>query len=509
MVNYEEINPIDITLADNRIVKAIGVGDIHLIFKTKAGFAKVLMKEVLFVPELGNNLFSVSKVASLGFEVIFGDKNCRIKRGNKLLVEGFRKGGLYLLNCEINYASIASDNISIEIWHHRLGHISKDTIRHMMTNKMVDGLSYSDITKDTVCEGCAKGKMSRRPFPNTSTNRSTKTLQLVHTDVCGPMQTKTFSGKRYFLTFIDDYSRFTVCYLLEHKSEVYDKFVECEALVTNMTSNRIKMLRSDEGCEYRSKKFNAFCKGKGIIQQFTASYTPQQNGVAERMNRTIVEAARCMLQAAQLDNKYWDEAVQTAVYLQNRSSTKALTNITPYEAWFGKKPDLSNLRVFGCQAYAHILIEKRQKLDANSTKCIFLGYSESIKAYRLQEVKTGKLVISRDVIFSENLIMKSNETQRNCNDLVNEDGIDIVLKNKEGLVEATSNETSKTNETSKEPRRSDRHNKGVPPDRFGFSKQLAQFGANSDDLFEFAFTTVSSSCGEPTSWTEAMNSAES
>ncbi|KAG2854887.1 hypothetical protein PC115_g25913 [Phytophthora cactorum] len=152
-----------------------------------------------------------------------------------------------------------------------------------------------------------------------SPNRAKQVLEVIHSDVCGPMQTSTFSGKRYFVTFTDDKSHFCVVYLLRNKSEVADKFAEFVAMAETQTGKRVKTLRSDNGGEYTSGAMAKFCKDRGIEQKFTPPYTPQLNGVAERMNRTLVECARCMLEHAGLSKSYWGEAVMTATFLRNRS----------------------------------------------------------------------------------------------------------------------------------------------------------------------------------------------
>ena len=163
----------------------------------------------------------------------------------------------------------------------------------------------------------------------------------------------------------------------------------------------IKCLRTDRGGEYISNDFIKFCKDYGIKRQLTTSFTPQQNGVCERKNRTIVNMARSMLHSQDLEFMFWADACRTSVYILNRSPTKSLEGITPYEAWYERKPSVEHFRVFGCLAYAHIPDEKRRKLDPKRKACIFMGYCKNSKAYRLYNPKTKSIVISRDVIFDE------------------------------------------------------------------------------------------------------------
>eukprot|EP00253_Pinus_taeda_P035723 PITA_35723 len=174
-----------------------------------------------------------------------------------------------------------------------------------------------------------------------------------------------------------------------------------KALVENQTEKKIKVLRTDNGGEFCSKEFEEFCKKCGIAWQKTIPYTPQQNGVAERMNKTLMERARSMLSGAKLGQEFWAEAVDTACYLVNRSPSSVLEDKTPQKVWTGKKPSLSHLRVFGCDAYVHVPKEKRTKLDRKSEKCIFIGYKDGLKGYKLWNPVTRKVVYSRAMVFRE------------------------------------------------------------------------------------------------------------
>lgn len=239
-----------------------------------------------------------------------------------------------------------------------------------------------------------------------SKRRSNHRLELIHSDLCGPMEQRSIGGSRYFLTFIDDYSRYLYIYMLEHKDQVPETFKEFKDMAERQTGEKIKVLRTDNGKEYiknwnTEERLKAILKDSGIIHQQTMRYTPQQNGLAERMNRSIVEKARTLLSDARLGKDYWGEAVSTSVYLLNRSPTKRLWNKTPYEVWTGDKPDLSHLRTFGCEAMVQIPKELRKKWDPKSQKLLFMGYCENRKGYRLINPADKKIIFSRDVKFLE------------------------------------------------------------------------------------------------------------
>ena len=206
---------------------------------------------------------------------------------------------------------------------------------------------------------------------------------------------------RYFLTFIGDFSRKTWIYFLKRKLEVLNCFKDFKAIIEKQNGYKIRIMRSDQGGEYNSNDFEAFCTQQGIRHQTTPAYTPQLNGVAERKNRTILDMVRSLLKAKKLPKQYWAEAVSCAVYLLNRCPTRSLQVVTPQEAWSGHKPSVTHLQVFGYVAYAKIPDARRTKLDDKSEKCIFVGYGDRRMGYKLYNPITKKVIMSRDVIFEE------------------------------------------------------------------------------------------------------------
>jgi len=235
-----------------------------------------------------------------------------------------------------------------------------------------------------------------------STWRASQKLQLIHADICGPISPTSNSKKRYLICFIDDYSRKSWVYFLVEKSEALVTFKYFKKSVEKEMDAYIKCLRTDRGGEFTSQDFNDFCKENGIKRQLTAAYTPQQNGVAERKNRTIMNLVRSMLSEKKLPQTFWPEAVNWTIYILNRSPTLAVKNITPEEAWSGIKPSVEHFRVFGCLAHVHVPDVRRTKLENKSIACVLLGISEESKAYRLYNPITKKIITSRDVVFEEN-----------------------------------------------------------------------------------------------------------
>ena len=201
--------------------------------------------------------------------------------------------------------------------------------------------------------------------------------------VCGPMNMDSIGGSKYFITFIDDFSRYVCVYYLKQKSEALSKFKEFVSLMTNITGKHVKVLRSDNEGEYCSHAFAEYLKEQGRKHETTVPYNPAQNRLSERMNRTIVESARSMIHFSDVPKKFWAETVNTAVCLKNRSPSVALKEETPYECMFGVKPNVSNLKIFGCIAHVHIDSQAREKFDVKSRKAIYVGYPEGTRGFKL------------------------------------------------------------------------------------------------------------------------------
>eukprot|EP00253_Pinus_taeda_P025723 PITA_25723 len=384
----------EVTLGTDSKISIMGKGEVK-IFTKKGG--KKTIADVYYVPGMRCNLLSIGQLVHKGYNVFFKNDVCTImdiapsKRciaevkmtRNRMFPLRIRA---YLKNKEViaevtqeAFESVPKDENWL--WHLRFGHLNFGGLNLLSRKGMVRGLPLIEKS-DSLCESWILGKQHRESFPSGKSIRVKVPLEIVHSDLCGPMQTPPLAGSQYFLTFIDDFTRKTWVYFLKNNSEVFEKFRNFKALVENQSGLHIKVLRTDRGGEYISKEFLRFCRENGIHKQFKARYTPQQNGVAERKNRTIMDMARSMLKAKHSPNDYWAEAVNFAVYILNRFPTKAVMNRVPEEAWSGRKERVTHMKVFGCVAYAHIPDQLRRKLDSKGEKYIFIGYSEESKAYR-------------------------------------------------------------------------------------------------------------------------------
>ncbi|MCO5587934.1 hypothetical protein L7F22_041887 [Adiantum nelumboides] len=273
------------------------------------------LSNVLLVSGITKNLISVGQIVEKGYEVKFNKDGCYVKNDKgKVVAHGEKNGRLFKLKMNAthnaNFSSHSSSS-SLILWHKRLGHISHQSIMHLKKEGLVEGLPTFQVNEEpNLCPSCQFGKQQRRRF-NKSTYRAKQPLELIHSDVWRPSQTASMGGAHYFLTFVDDMSRKVWVYFLKNKSEVFSYFKQFKAMVEKECERFIKTLRSNQRGEFKSKEFEELCWNQGIRRQYTCAYTPQQNGVAERKNRVIVEHAQAMLNEGNLPKLYWAEAINT------------------------------------------------------------------------------------------------------------------------------------------------------------------------------------------------------
>lgn len=380
--------PVQIPNGQNLAVKSIG----------KANLPNGLrINKVLYIPDFKCNLLSVSKLTKENNCVImFFERGCLIQDSctRSLIGVGRLCDGLYILDfVGSRQVCLAHQQIEPEVWHQRLGHAPAEKI------KQVDLISSSDDKEFGHCDSCLRAKQTMLPFSR-SEIKSTSCFDLIHCDIWGGYKVASLSGAHYFLTIVDDYSRATWVYLLAHKSDVGYYLRSFVNMVETQFNKKVKQVRTDNGLEFQSKEMMNFYNEKGIILQTTCPYTPQQNGVVERKHRYILEMARALRFHAGLPLKFWGECVLTAVYIINRLPTRVTGHKTPYELLLGKKPKYDHMRVFGCKAYMHNK-RRQDKFDERGKPCIFIGYPMTQKGYRLYDLQSGEIHVSRDVIFLE------------------------------------------------------------------------------------------------------------
>lgn len=396
-----------------------GRGTLSVLAKTNSKTApmRIQLRDTLCTPKMDFSLISVSRLDLAGFRVAFSNKRCTItnKSSNKTVATATMRNRLYYLdladvNPNSDFANLARPSSDLELWHQRLCHMNYRYVKALASKGLALGISISDASSSPcTCESCLKGKMHRLPFDHEGT-RASKPLELVHCDLWGKCRTKSIGGSEYFISFTDDYSRYSDTYTLKAKSDAYSVLVIWHAEAERQTGKKLLTMRTDNGGEFVNGEWLEYFQKRGIVHQTTNPHTPQQNGVAERLNRTLIERVCACLYQADLQPRFWAEALNAVVYAKNRSPTVALKNMTPYEAWFGKKPDISNLRVFGCTCYVLIPASKRTKLEPKAFKAIFIGYPTGTKGWRFYNPVTQAIGKSRDIIFDERLTPSTSTT---------------------------------------------------------------------------------------------------
>ena len=345
-----------IELADGKQIHSLGIGNILLSLRGGEKPNILELKDVLLAPQLTTNLISISKLQIENLKIIFEKNTIKIfDQSNEKITESYIDQNLYPLNGEVILPSLETsllvsdkNNFKFRTLHNQLGH---PNINKMKIIIKANGLNL-DIPTEFHCESCNYGKMSRFKFER-SKNRSENPIEILQVDIMGPIETRDINNNIYRLNIVDNFSRFEWNYLLKFKSQACDIIINHIKALENEISKphliyRVKILRSDNGTEFLNNKLEQFLQNKGIKSETTVKYTPQQNGVAERKNRTITECARTILHNAKLPKYFWGPAIDTATYLTNRVPTSANSGISPYEKLYGRKPEISHLKTFGC-----------------------------------------------------------------------------------------------------------------------------------------------------------------
>jgi transposase InsO family protein len=366
-----------------------------------------LLDNIQHCPKASTNLLSIQKFCH--------DSHCYFKltsthfivkdiQTRRILLAGRSENGLYPLR--FLRASLATNKCSftaglgirttLSIWHFRLGHTSHVTVSHVLKNYHLP--VASDVSnKSLFCDSCQLGKSKKLPF-QASTRKSNQPLELIHTDLW-TSHVPSISGCRYYVIFVDDFSRYTWFYPLSAKSAIFPTFVKFKTLVENQFSSPIKKLQSDRGGEYNSLQFQAFLSHHGILHRKSCPHTSQQNRVAERKLRHILETSLIMLAHSRLSYQYWVVSFLTAVYIINRLPTAILQQSSPYEKLFHKSPEYTRLKVFGCKCFPLLRPYNTNKLEYRSKPCIILGYSNA--GYCCLDLFTNRVYLSRHVVFDE------------------------------------------------------------------------------------------------------------
>ncbi|GJY03779.1 zinc finger, CCHC-type containing protein [Tanacetum coccineum] len=371
---------------------------------------------VSFVKELGHfNLFSISQICDKQHKVLFTETECLVVSSdfkmpdeNQILLKVPRHHNMYSFDMKTptpakGFACLIAKATSDEskLWHRRLGHINFKNLNKLVKGNLVRGLPSKVFKNDHTCVACHKGKQHRASCKAKLERLITEPLHTLHMDLFGPTSVKSINHASYCLVITDDCTRFSWVFFLASKDETSGILQNFIRQIENQLSHRVKIIRSDNGTEFKNRDMLEFCGNKGIKQEYSNARTPQQNGVAERMNRTLIEAARTMLADSLLPTTFWAEAVSTACYIFNRVRVTKHQNKTPYELLFGHKPIISYIRPFGCHVTILDTFSVLGKFDGKSDEGFLVGYSLNSKAYRVYNLVTKRVEVNLHVNFLE------------------------------------------------------------------------------------------------------------
>jgi len=373
----------------------------------------VTLFDVFAVHDYHVNILSVHNLCrDSKYQVVFNEYDCLVQDSqSKVTVEtGNEYEGRYYLDYKSSGNIVSRANHAIcfgsrVTWHSRLGHPSDQAL------KALKGKLNIKIENSILCEICHKAKQTRKHFP-LSEHKSTRLGDLIHLDVWGPSRVPTLDGFKLFLKIVDDFTRATWIYLLHSKTEVFTRFSGFSKMLNNQFNVSIKVIRFDNGTEFVNNQMENFCKTNGILHQTSCAYTPQQNGVVERKLRHLLNVARSLMFESGLPLEYWGEAILTSVFLINRTPTSILNGNSPFELIYKYSPNYDILKVFRCLCFATKL-NNSDKFTERVVKCVFLGYVPDKKGYKLLNLDTNSIFISRDVMFYESLFpfkMKSSSS---------------------------------------------------------------------------------------------------
>ncbi|KAJ9565619.1 hypothetical protein OSB04_001585 [Centaurea solstitialis] len=396
--NYKEEYGGSVKFGNNELSPVVGHGDIVC--------KDITINNVAHVERLNHNLFSIGKFCDKDLEVNFNKRRCAVRTelGRELLV-GTRKTNLYTIKLRHMLANKSQCLITKKsshqslLWHRRLSHLNYRYLDRLVKQRLVSGIPMIKFEPDQMFSGCAQGKMKRASHPSKPEQGSKSPLILIHMDLCGPMKTVSLAGRKYVLVIVDDFSRYTWTKFLKTKDETSNLIINFIKAVQVQLKLPVQTVRTDNGTEFKNQALKGFYNSLGITQTFSAARTPEQNGVVERRNRTLVEAARSMLAQIQLPQYLWAEAVNTACYTQNRSIIHRRFGKTPYQLLFGRIPNIDYFKVFGYPCFVLNETENRGKFGPKSDEMIFVGYSDCSVAYRVFNKKSRVVYESVNVRF--------------------------------------------------------------------------------------------------------------
>lgn len=409
--------------------EVLGVGTVRLIDSKDESKPNIVLTNVLYCPSVKRNLLSIGEADEKGFIVTFGKGKVNFCKNNQLVMTGTKlheSSRLYILDnmgAVCNEVMLMESNRTLDQWHRAFGHVNKQTILEMAKNKVVSKLNIKSTEKgehDANCEVCPAAKMAHSSHPEKVNPIELQVGDQIDMDLIGKVSEKTILNEAYALIARDKSSNYCFVELLKSKDEVADKIQRIIASFEPLTGRTIRRIQCDNGGEFKNERVAKMCDYEHIKMQFSAPYTPQQNGGAERTNRTLQNMARAMLLESSLDNRFWGEALLTAAYISNRIMRKRL-NCTPFEICTGRKPRVDHLVPFGTEVQAKINDRQCHKFDARTEDAYIVGFTERSNTYKIVTKNGLKIKTSCDIAIRKHLDRESSKQE------INEEMVNFAL----------------------------------------------------------------------------------
>ena len=410
--SYESTPGATVQGVGGKIIQIEGRGTIKL--TAKYGMRKRILhlENVSYIPSNKYNIFALGRwdsqrrryQASNGELILFNRQNVPVLKGQKVASHIYKfnmvpTDATNKIDLKLYSFSCKESKQTWETWHRRFGHVSYDGLKRLQAKNLIDGFTVDTKTPTPDCTSCTQAKQSRKPFDSKAETRRKVKGELTHMDLWGKYEISSINGHQYYLLLVDDATRYVTVYFLKGKHEAAQqvKNYMTHLHVRGITTHGIRV---DRGTEFINKDLQDWCHAKGMEIELTAPYSPSQNGVAERMNRTLVELARAMITASGLPEFLWEPAVAHAAYVRNRSYTMAITDKTPYEGWYGSKPNVAHLREFGAPVW--VLLQGQnvaRKILPKSKRRAYVGYNDASKSVLYYNAETRKILTSRNYVF--------------------------------------------------------------------------------------------------------------
>jgi transposase InsO family protein len=364
----------EIVFGDSGKSEVIGVGNIPISDHQS-------LSNVLLVDSLSYNLMFVSQLCGMGYNCLFTDVDVKILRreDSSVAFTGRLKGKLYLVDFTTSRVTpetcLVAKSDKGWLWHRRLAHVGMRNLAKLQKDNHIIGLTNVMFEKNKVCSACQEGKQHGVPHQSKNVVTTKRPLELLHMDLFGPVAYISIGGSKYGLVIVDDFSRFTWVFFLSDKGETQETLKKFMRRAQNEFELKIKKVRSDNGTEFKNTGVEEFLGEEGIKHEFSVPYTPQQNGVVERKNQTLIEAARTMLDEYKTPDNFWTEAVNTACHAINRLYLHKIYKKTAYELLTSNKPKVDYFRVFGCKCFILNKKVKSSKFAPRVDEGFLLGYA--------------------------------------------------------------------------------------------------------------------------------------